>query len=491
MLRPIPDHVGSGLRYLRSTNGFTTDFQRGLGTGAVPTHGARATALAALIAALAVPPPRAAGAQPTARAEALRPVTLSLAEATSRALSRNLDLRLARTDTGFALAQLIGSQLRPNPSVGLQTETTGDASPAGLEGTTTISITQDLQLWGVRNNRIREASLERQRARYAARDAERLVRREVTTRYRELVFQRQRAVLLDSLARLNGRVARAADLAYQQALGSELDARLSETVTQQALLDRDRAVREYDIERIQFAQLLGDSPGTVYSLTDSLPASSVGFLVQRSPATPANTIQLDLAEAGVDSLMRVALAARPDLRAAEYAVQASAATLAAARSVARPPVAVGGLLSRSRDNFAVGAQQGTNVSQRIGIGVIIGLPVNNRNQGAIARAEFAGTAASLRLASIRLTVERDVRVAAERVALAASEVETFRRRIVPTSSAALRLAEVAFGRGQASIFQVLQVQRTYVEASTGLLDALRRYAAALTDLDAAVGHPVQ
>jgi cobalt-zinc-cadmium efflux system outer membrane protein len=432
-------------------------------------------------------------AQSSAPSRAAVPVELSLRDAASRALAKNLDLRVARADTGFALAQLIGARLRPNPSLAVQTQTTGQTDAGRPEGATSISFTQELQLWGLRDNRMREATLEQQRAFYAIRDAERLVQREVAATYRELVFQRQRVAFLDSLARLNGRIARVAELAFQQALGSELDARISDASTHQALLDRDRALREYDIGRLQFARLLGDSLDTVYSLSDSLPPAALRFLVLRTAAAaaPEASVQFDLSQTGSDSLIRLALAGRPDVRAAEYAVQVSAASLTVARSVARPTVAVGGLLSRTRDNFSLGSQQGTSLRQEVGVGVVIGLPFNNRNQGEIARAEFAGASAALRLANVRLTVERDVRVAAARVALAASQVETFRQTILPTSTAALRLAEAAFGRGQVSIFQVLQVQRTYVESSTGLLESFRQYAAALADLEAAVGQPVQ
>jgi outer membrane protein TolC len=77
------------------------------------------------------------------------------------------------------------------------------------------------------------------------------------------------------------------------------------------------------------------------------------------------------------------------------------------------------------------------------------------------------------------------------VALAASQLETLRRIVLPTNQSALRIAAAAFGRGQVNIFQVLQVQRTYADATTALLDASRRYATSLADLEAAVGAPVQ
>lgn len=417
---------------------------------------------------------------------------LSLAEALSRAASNNPELLVARTDTGIARAELIGSRLRPNPSLSFQYQTTDWRATTGAESQVNLAITQDLQLWGIRSKRVRLATLEQQRATFSVRDAERVLRREVTTSYRELLFQQERVALLDSTARLNARIARAAQLAFEQGLGSELDLRLASTAMQQSRLDYDRALREYDIEQVRFARFLGDSLNGKYQLTDSLPSTAPAVLAVRTGAGDASTAEsFSIGEAETDSLVRMAMAQRPDVRAAQSALDASEVALALALAGSKPTLAIGGLLSRTRDNFTAGAPWGNGVRQALGIGMVVGLPVLSRNQGGIAQAEVAGAAAKLRVASTRLLVERDVRVAAQRVALMASQVAALRRTILPANTASLRLAEAAFARGQTSIFQVLQVQRLYAEATTALLDALRQYAVAVNDLEAAVGQPLQ
>lgn len=418
-------------------------------------------------------------------------VPLSLAQAIARARSGNYALRATRSDSGIARSQLIGSRLRPNPSLAIQYQTTGDRSAGGLEGQGTISVTQDLQIWGVRRNRITAATLERDRVGLVVQDVERLVEKEVAASYREILFQRQRLDLLDSLARINGQVSRIARLAFDQGLGSELEVQLSAAAAAQAALDRDRAAREASVQQLELATLLGDSVTARYELTDSLTQSSERFLSARGLSEVTGSRRFDLSAEAVDSLVRLALAVRPDVRAAELAVRVNAATAAAARGAGKPSLAVGGLVSRSRDNFTVGGQTGSNVNTAVGVGVIIGLPFGNRNQGEIARAEFAGATAQLELSGDRQRVERDVRVAASRVALATSQVEALRQNILPANTAALRLVETAFERGQSNIFQVLQVQRGYVESTTGLLSALREYVTALADLETAIGQPLQ
>lgn len=407
---------------------------------------------------------------------------LALAEATARALANNIELRVTRADTGLALAELVGSRLRPNPSLAVEYLSNGDGR---------VSLTQDLQLWGVRGYRIRAAKLGQERTRFAALDAERRVRQEVTAAYRELLFLDQRVALLDSLARLNERVARVAKLAFQQGLGSELDDRLSLATYQQSLLDRDAAARELEAGQIDLARLLGDSLTTVYRLTDSLPAAGLRFLLASSVDSSTAPVRYAVDQPRLDSLIQRAMGQRPDLHAAQYDVNAQRATLAAAQAAGKPTVAVGAIYGRTRDDVATAGTTQSTADNGFGLGLVVGLPFGNRNQGEVARARFAGEAATLRLANVRQTVERDIRVAVARVALAASQLETLRRIVLPTNQSALRIAAAAFGRGQVNIFQVLQVQRTYADATTALLDASRRYATSLADLEAAVGAPVQ
>ncbi|MBA2382584.1 MAG: TolC family protein [Chloroflexi bacterium] len=409
---------------------------------------------------------------------------LTLQQALSRALTSNLELRVSRVDTGFAQAELAGSRLRPNPSFAAEYLSTGDAR---------VSLTQDLQLWGARGYRIRAAQLGQARARYTAEDAARRLRRDVAGAYRELLFEQERVSLLDSLVRVNERISRVAKVAFEQGLGSELDSRLSYTVSQQSLLDRDAAAREADVQQVELARLLGDSLTTRYRLADSLPAVGLRFLTAGYTDTASpGPVRFEPSEAGVDSLMSLALASRPDLRAAEADVAAQGASLAAARAAGKPTVAVGAIYGRSSD--AVGLVDGREASSAengVGVGLVVGLPFGNRNQGEVLRARYAGEAASLRQTNLRQTVERDIRVGLGRLALASSRVETLRRVIIPSSQGALRVAETAFGRGQVNIFEVLQVQRTYNENAGGLLEGMRELATALADLEAAVGAPVR
>ena len=408
------------------------------------------------------------------------PTPLSLDQAVTRALAANPELRVARADTGLALAALVGSRLRPNPSLTLEAISNGDAR---------ASVTQDLQLWGVRANRIRAASLEQERTRYSAVDVARIVRREVALSYRELAFQRERAALLDSLVGLNQQVARTATLALEQGLGSELDAQLSGIALDQSRLDRDAAIRLAEIEQVQLARLLGDGLTAVYQLSDSQLPTRLPFLTAHLPdAGPRGAVRFQSNEAGLDSLVRLALDTRPDLRAAQFAVETQQASLAAAHGAAKPTVVVGAIYTRTLDAFAKGQRE---VDNGVGLGFVIGLPMRSRNEGEIARARFAGSAAELGVASLRQAVERDVRVAVGHAALAAERLETLRQAILPANQSALRLARVAFERGQVNIFQVLQIQRLYADALTALLEATREYSTALADLEAGVGASIQ
>lgn len=405
---------------------------------------------------------------------------LSYKAAVARALANNLGLRMTRADTGSALAQLISARLRPNPSLAVEALSNGDRR---------VAVTQDLTLWGVRGNRIRAAEFDQARARLIALDGERGIRLEVATAYRRVLFLNERIVMLDSLIALDARVARVAKLAFQQGLGSELDERLSLAVYQGSLLDRAAALQEVAVGQIDLARVQGDSLTTRYLLTDSFPTAGLRFLLARTE--DSSSIRYEPDERRMDSLVQTALASRPDLRAGQAAVDAQRATLAAAAAAGRPAIAIGAIYGRNLDEVAAGTGTRSIADNAVGVGLVIGLPLINRNQGEVARARFAGEAAGLRLVHDRQVVERDIRVAVTEVALSATQLETLRQVILPTTRSALRVAEAAFGRGQANIFQVLQVQRTYTDATTSLLDASRRYSNTLAELEAAVGAPIQ
>ena len=100
------------------------------------------------------------------------------------------------------------------------------------------------------------------------------------------------------------------------------------------------------------------------------------------------------------TLVREALAARPDLRAAEIGVEAAAARLGWERSRILTLTAVLDANGKGSQGFEAGP------------GIDLGLPLFNRNQGGRLRAQARTAAASAAYAALQQQVGLDVREAA-------------------------------------------------------------------------------
>ena len=165
----------------------------------------------------------------------------------------------------------------------------------------------------------------------------------------------------------------------------------------------------------------------------------------------------------VDALLEKALAARPDLRAAELAV--AAATQRAGWERSRVV-----LLSATLSSKEVGANGVLS-----GPGISAELPIFHHNQGLIARAEREVEVASRRYLALKQRVAFEVCEAREQLAQAQQALARTREEILAPLGRGAALAEEQYRSGDVSYLFVLENTR-------GLLDAQLR----VSDLEAAV-----
>ena len=160
-----------------------------------------------------------------------------------------------------------------------------------------------------------------------------------------------------------------------------------------------------------------------------------------------------------DNLFQEALASRPDIRAAELAIEAAGAR---ARWEHSRIVTLIGILD--------GNGQGSEGAEA-GLGVSGELPIFSRNQGGISRAEAELERASRRYAALRAQVGVDVRTAAIRVRQAQAAFDGWSTDIVPSLEIEQRQAESAYQAGEAPLFTLLDVGRRLIDGRMRQLDA--------------------
>lgn len=160
-----------------------------------------------------------------------------------------------------------------------------------------------------------------------------------------------------------------------------------------------------------------------------------------------------------DARVQDALASRPDVRAAEIGIEAAGARARWERSRV---LALVGVLDANGD----GAE-----GFEIGPGLNADLPLFNRNQGAVARANVEVQRAGRRYAAARAQVVADVRSAAVRLNQAQQSLQAWRDDIVPSLETEQRQAENAYQAGEVALFAVLDVSRRLVDGRMRQLDA--------------------
>lgn len=166
------------------------------------------------------------------------------------------------------------------------------------------------------------------------------------------------------------------------------------------------------------------------------------------------------------ALLSLALAARPDVRAAEISVEAAGERIGWEKS------RVFAMLGRF-DVKPIGSQGGPPLLPLPGAQLEI--PIFNWNPGGLGRAEAELVAATLRYRQLRQTIATDVRIARLELAQALASLHRFRELVLPLLEKAQAIALSSFENGAEPYLVVL-------EATRRLRDARLRK----IDLDAAV-----
>jgi cobalt-zinc-cadmium efflux system outer membrane protein len=180
-------------------------------------------------------------------------------------------------------------------------------------------------------------------------------------------------------------------------------------------------------------------------------------------------------EEPVDALVAEAVTARPDLVAVDHAAEAAAERLRIAK------------LGWVRFLGLLDATSGRNTGHEFGPGLRMTVPIFNRNQGGIARAEAERDQLVRRGQTVHDQIVMDVRTAFARYQQAESELDYLRHKTRPEVESVLKRAEAAYKVGNVTYLLVLESNRQLIETylrEAQLKADLRR---AWAELERAVG----
>lgn len=361
--------------------------------------------------------------------------TLTLDSALQTAFANNPDLAAAQWEIDIAQGGRQQAGLIPNPVASWDVEDTRRDSR-----TTSIKISQALELGGKRGARIDVASRVQDAAALTLEQRRNTLRAEVIDNYygalraqeRLDLAQRSMAVAERGLVVANGRVT--------AGKASPVEATRAQVQVSEIRLELDRAQ---------------------IGLTDAYRrlAASTGSAAPNFQAVATQNLSAPTVPSATQLLARLEQTA--ELRLAELSILQNEASVGLEKAQRIPDLDV-----------SIGSQYDASVRERVNlVGVSMPIPLFNRNQGnVLAASRRADQARDLRNAA-ELRLRTETRQALDLWQTANTEVRAFNQQILPAAQSAVDSATRGFEMGKFSFLDVLDAQRTLIAARTQYLTA--------------------
>jgi cobalt-zinc-cadmium efflux system outer membrane protein len=417
------------------------------------------------VMALAAPPAfsqPAAGSNPspirhTAAATAEPAGPLDLRSALALALRFNPGLSSASREREATDAAVLQAGAWPNPVFDAQVEDLRRGNR-----TTTLQLSQPIELGGKRAARVTAAERARDQAASALLARRSELRASVITLFFEVLAAQERLRLAQDSVGLAEVATRAA--ANRVAAGKvspleESRARVAEAGIRVELLQAEGALRS---ARQQLAALWGN-PNPRFTQADGA--------LDRLPADAAADVE-------------GRLSAAPVLRQARLEVERRQALsdLEQARRVPDVTVSLGA--KRVPADEGMGSGSGRN---QVVVGLSVPLPIFDTNRGNVAEALSREEKARDELAAAELQLGADVAQATERLRSARATALTLQRDALPGAEAAYKAAARGFELGKFSFLEALDAQRTLFQVRNQHLLAVADAHRAAAELDRLLG----
>ena len=376
---------------------------------------------------------------------------LLLAGALSRVLQANPDLRTGALEIGALSGAVMQAGTTPNPELATLVE---DAREPAR--TTTVQLNVPIELGGKRAARIQAAQLGQDAA-----GAELAVKRNAVLAsaraafYDLLAAQQRQQIASETLALADGALAAAAKrvLAGKNSPVDETRARIAASSVK---VDLVQAGGELAAAKNRLAALWGGAGadiGHVEGRLDRLPAQ---------PGLPQLMAQLNAAPAV--QLAQIELARRQALSQVERAGRVPDLTV------------------------SIGAKREQQAGRNQAVfGLAIPLPLFDRNQGKLHEALQRSDKAQVELDGARARLASELAQAHDALAVAREQAHLLSDDILPAAQSAYEAARTGFEYGKFNFIDVIDAQRTLLQARTQHLRALADAHCAAAGIDSILG----
>lgn len=358
---------------------------------------------------------------------------LSLADAQALARAHNPELAHTRLELQALQAAEQQAGTRPNPELGVLVEDTRAATR-----TSTVQLSQPLELGDKRAARQAAAALARQQAAVALAGREAELDAHVAAAFHELLGAQAQLQQAEATLAVARRVAAAAQQRLDAGKVAPLEPARAQVAEAGARADVAQAQSALQLARGRLAALWAQGPQAL------------------SPAEGSAT----------------ALPAAPDeQRLAEWLPDAPALQLARLDVARRQALTDGERARRVPDvTLTVGARRDAELGRtQAVIGLSMPLPLNDRNTGGLLEALRREDQAREALTAATLRLQLDVAEASARLQLSRTQARLLRDEALPTAQTAYDTALKGYELGKFAFLDVLDAQRTLAQLRRELL----------------------
>ncbi len=388
---------------------------------------------------------------------------LSLADALNRARQNHPLLTAAKQRVALAEAERVEAGLRLNPALTVSGENFPLDPPAnGFGFTRTLdwfaTYTQTFETGNKRGLRLALAERNQESAQAEVAAVEKRLVYEVKAAYQKAAFERLHVELLrENLNNLH-QLVKLNEVRVREGYSPEGDLIKVRLEAQRFDYQLRKSALEYEKAKIQLLNTLGASSfelsDTDFELADNLDFQPAAF----EPAT-----------------LQAAALRQPQLLAAQARVERARAQLQLEQARTRPDItATFGYKRNGVDNALYGA-------------LSVPLPLYNKNQGMIARAQAEIEVAEAEVRYVHNNVLAELAAARRAVTLQQQQVEAMRADFLLQADEARNISLAAYREGASDLLVVLDAQRTRSQAQELYFQALYDYQLAVHELERAAG----
>ncbi len=394
---------------------------------------------------------------------------ITLEQAIQEALAKNLDLAVQKYNVSIAEARQITARLRPNPVLTMSGQTLNligarysAASPAG-PNQFNLHTDFPIERGHKREERQALAREERSLAELGVRELMRQVIFAVQSAFVDVQQARQALVLAqDNLKSLEGVVSinearlKSGDLAKVELDRSQVAALQFRAAVQQAQLQLDQA-------KTQLQYLLGRKQSNAnFDVTGPLRRDAV--------VDPQAEIK------------RLALTRRPDY-------------LFSQQSQARSQADIRLQIANGKVDYSIGTEYTHQNAygyggSSLGFYISAPLPIFNKNQGEIARAQREASQAGARIEALDAAIAAEVERAYRQYTVSRQLLATVETDLLGKARGVRDTTEYSYRRGEASLIEFLDAQRAFNDAMQTFNEAQSNYARSLYLIDTVSGATV-